>query len=132
MIVIIKPIIEKCKKQYGYNLTISSNNKVTTKQRLFHTDDFMDITVKSAELQALIEILKLVIKSKPIDVIIYITSNSILNLTHKDVTARSTLSKQFVALYDKCIKNSNITIVTKESKIWECIWQVQYQKNPTT
>lgn len=117
MIVIIKPIIEKCKKQYGYSLTISNNNKVTTKQRLFHTDDFMDITVKSAELQALIEILKLVIKSKPIDVIIYITSNNILNLTHKDVTARSTLSKQFVALYDKCIKNSNITIVTKESKI---------------
>lgn len=117
MIVIIKPIIQKCKKQYGYNLTISNNNKVTTKQRLFHTDDFMDITVKSAELQALIEILKLVIKSKPIDVIIYITSDAILNLTHKDVIARTTLSKQFVALYDKCIKNSNITIVTKESKI---------------
>ena len=117
MIVIVKPIIQKYKKRYGYKLTVSNNDKVTTKQRLFHTDDFMDITVKSAELQALIEILKLVIKSKPIEVIVYITSNSILNLTHKDVTARSTLSKQFVALYDKCIKNSNITIVTKESKI---------------
>ena len=117
MIVIVKPIIQKYKKQYGYKLTVSDNSKVTTKQRLFHTDDFMDITVKSAELQALIEILKLVIKSKPMEVIVYITSNSILNLTHKDVTARSTLSKQFVALYDKCIKNSNITIVTKESKI---------------
>ena len=117
MIVIVKPIIQKYKKQYGYQLTVSNNDKVTTKQRLFHTDDFMDITVKSAELQALIEILKLVIKSKPMAVIVYITSNSILNLIYKDVTARSTLSKQFVALYDKCIKNSNITIVTKESKI---------------
>ena len=117
MIVIVKPIIQKYKKQYGYQLTVSNNDKVAAKQRLFHTDDFMDITVKSAELQALIEILKLVIKSKPMEVIVYITSNSILNLIYKDVTARSTLSKQFVALYDKCIKNSNITIVTKESKI---------------
>lgn len=114
MIVIVKPILKQRGKQYGYELTISNNNKVTTKQRLFHTDDFMDITVKSAELQALIEILKLVIKSQPTDVIIYVTSNTILNLTHKDVIARSTLSKQFIALYDKCIKNSNITIVTKE------------------
>lgn len=114
MIVIVKPIIQKYKKQYGYQLTVSNNDKVTTKQRLFYTDDFMDITVKSAELQALIEILKLVIKSKPMDVIIYITSNAILNLTHKDVIARSTLSKQFISLYDKCIKNNNITIITKE------------------
>ena len=110
MIIQIHPILDRKRMKYGYELLILQNSTVTKKQRLINATDFVDITIKSAELQALIDILSLIEKSKQYNVTIYLSSTCIINLANGNITPRSILSKQFVKLYTKYRKNKNIII----------------------
>lgn len=106
----IYPILNREKMEYGYELAIFQNGEFTTRKKLIKTADFMDITVKSAELQALITILTFILKTKQKDITIRINSKCVIDLIDGNIIPRRTLSKQVVKLHNKCRKQTSIEI----------------------
>ena len=120
MMIEIKTITDKNTKKYGYVMNINHAHKTTTDLKLYHADDFFDINKKSAQIQGIINSLKMALKIKPNELDLYVEDDCFINYTDGKAKPRSYLTLQAVSLYKACIKkNIKINIKTSEGLNYE-------------
>lgn len=116
----IKTITDKNTKKYGYVMNLNHANKTTTDLKLYHANDFFDVNKKSAQIQDIINSLKMALKIKPNELDLYVEDDCFINYTDGKAKPRSYLTIQAVSLYKACIKkNIKINIKTSDELSYE-------------
>ena len=101
-------------------MNINHANKTTTDLKLYHANDFFDVNKKSAQIQGIINSLKMALKIKPNELDLYVEDDCFINYTDGKAKPRSYLTIQAVSLYKACIKkNIKINIKTSEELSYE-------------
>ena len=106
MIIKLKTITDKITKKYGYITNINHANVTKTDLKLYHADDFFDVNKKSAQMQGIINSLKLALKLKPDELNLYVEDDTFINYTNGTINPRSYLTLQAVSLYKMCAKKN--------------------------